>query len=165
MTTGTATKINPVTQAAREALLAADNDVLKATEALRQRVKGNPALFRQLMEPLVHDACYDAVRAQCRVQRSAIWSPPVHRADSADRVKALAQSNLMSFPLPGGLRLGDATREDVVKAREFYASQADSMAHKARWLELVAQSLTGRKTVAKALTETRLQELKEAAAS
>jgi hypothetical protein len=45
----------------------------------------------------------------------------------------------MTYPLPGGKALGDASFEEVKKAAEFYGAQAAGNALKARILRAVAE--------------------------
>ena len=161
-------ELDPVTEAARAALDAADGDVREASKRMEQAVRSNRGLRDRLTDPLIAEACYAAVSAQCRAERRRIWSPPastVARAarDGARRVARLAADSLLAFPLPGGLKLGEATRAEIVNAAGFFERQAGDMAHKARWLTLVAQAMPGRKKASQVLTEERLRELQQEA--
>lgn len=158
---GARPQMSPVSQAAADALQAADGDVRKATEAMLAAVRKSRRLRDALTEPLLETACYAAITAQCRKQRSRIWTPPNYsEAGNGDRVIALART-LLDFPLPGGRRLGDATRAEVVDAARFYTSHAEDMAHKARWLARVAEAVPDGQRVADALDEARLARLQE----
>lgn len=158
---------DPVADAARAAFAKASGDVAAATRLMEQVVRANRALRDELTEPLIAGACYGAVRTQCRAVRRQIWSPPRREiarthADGARRILRHAET-LLAFPLLGGRHLGEAQREEVAAAAEFYATQAGDMATKARWLQLIAQSLPKGRKVADVLTEERLRELREAA--
>lgn len=151
----------PVATAAAEALKGADGDVKVATRALLAQVRKQRALRDALTEPLLEAACYQAVSAQMRQQRHRVWTPPNYSAGgNGARVIALATS-LLDFPLPGGRRLGEATRAEVAAAAELYRSYADDMGHKARWLALVAQSVPDGGKVGEVLDEARLAELQK----
>lgn len=157
-----------VAEAARRAFTEAGGDVREASRLMEQAVRSSRRLRDEITEPLVASACYAAVRAQCRVQRRKVWSPSDaalarHREDGANRVVHLAADTLLAFPLPGGLRLGEATRGEIAEAADFYAAQADDMGTKARWLRLVAQAVPDQKTAGAVLTEKRLRELQDAA--
>lgn len=156
-----------VSTCARLALAEADGDVAEATKLLITRVRNDKELRRELLEPLIEYACHQAVARELRSGRSGIWRPvsPERLAgmSDAERVKALAAGNLLMFPLPGGKRLGDASRDDISQASRFYEKQAGDMAHKARWLQLIAQSVPPGKTVRGTITEDRLRELQEEA--
>lgn len=157
-----------VAEAARAALAEANGDVREATKKLEASVRGNRRLRDELTDPLISNACYTAVTAQCRVERRKVWSPPAEklvasRVTGAHRVVQLATGTLLMFPLPGGKKLGEATREEIAEAAQFYETQATDMGVKARWLRLVAQSVPGNKTAADVLSDKRLRELQEAA--
>ena len=158
---------DPVAEAARAAFASADGDVREATRRLEEAVRANRRLRDELTEPLIAEACYAAVRRQCRSARQSVWRTSRREltrrhVDGARRVLRHAET-LLAFPLLGGRHLGEAQREEITAAAEFYAAQAGDMAIKARWLQLVAQSLPKGRKVADVLTEERLRELREAA--
>lgn len=152
---------------ARHALETASGDVVKATEIMAARVAKDPTLYRHLMDPLVKNACYDAISQQCHRERRAIWHAKQPTTEAArGRILALAggtAATLMDFPLPGGMRLAAATRADVTAAAEFYGKQSKDMSGKAKWLQLIAQHVPAKKTVNEVMTDARLAELREEA--
>lgn len=165
-----------VAEAAREALDAARGDVRRAAVLFEARVRADRSLRDALTDPLIATACYTAVTAQVRRRRQSVWKAPAvptrspapapaqpRTSDGAFRVAQLAAGTLLMFPLPGGKRLGEATREEISEAACFYEAQSADMAHKARWLRLVAQSLPTSRRVGDVLTDARLRELQEAA--
>jgi hypothetical protein len=153
-----------VSSVAADCLAQADGNVLKATDLFVQVTASDHLLYRELMDPLHRSACYAAVTSCCRTERGVIWNAPQPSVDERrGQVIALAkatENSLMNFPLPGGLRLGDAGRQSVLKAAEFYGKQSRDMGAKAIWLQLVAQSVTGTRTVRQCLTDDRLVELR-----
>lgn len=159
---------DPVALAAQEAMKEGGGDVQKASRLLEAAVRKNRDLRDALTDPLLANACYDAVRKVCIVERRAIWKPPVEKrvasiVTGAKRVVQLAAGNLLTFPLPGGKKLGEATRAEISKAAEFYRSQSADMQSKAKWLQLVAQSIPEDKTAGDVLTDKRLRELQKEA--
>ena len=150
---------------ARLALQRTQQNAQAATKLLESWVHDDPNLKDALTEPLIRDACYDAIRAVFRVDRKRIWTTVDHSTDSpgssSKRVEHLASSNLMMFPLPGGKRLKDANREDLLFASEFYMKQGHDMLTKARWLTLVSQHMTGKKRVSDVMDEKKLIDLKD----
>lgn len=173
--TATAKKEEAVTvaEAARDAMNSAGGDVVKASRILEQRVRKDQKLRDELTEPLISKACYDAVRAHSIKERRQVWSTPAvahvrpenqpvapnSNLTQSGRVVALAKGTMLMFPLPGGKPLGEAGRDDLVKAESFYASQSADMSAKARWLQLVMQSLPAGKKVGDVMTDKRLREL------
>ena len=156
-----------ISRVARESIVAGGGDAVKATAIMFNRIMKDPELYRLLMNPLAQTACYDAIRLCQRHSRSVIWHTTQPSAeDERGRIIALAggtMSSLMDFPLPGGLRLANALREDVDAAAEFYALQSQDMDHKASWLRLVAKATPRNKTVGDALNADRLAVLRKEA--
>ena len=160
-------EIDTVGAAAGKVMREADGNLENAAKALVAWVRKDKVLKQALLEPLVEYACYHAVR-RCQItSRDKVWNapPPKPGMSDAQRVEALARSNLMLFALPiaNGKLLRDATRAEVSQASDFYGKQATDMAHKSRWLALIGQSLPDGKTVADTLSEDRLRELQEEA--
>ena len=138
---------------AKEALHDADNDAERATKSLSERLLSDAPLLRMLIESAVNDAVYASVGMAVRNGRAsilrAISQPP---ALNGEAIKNVMRLNLLDFALAGGLPLRDATREEVSAQVDRYSSQADDMAHKARWLRLVAAATPARKRVGQALS-------------
>ncbi len=155
-----------VHQIAKECLTAANGDVQLATMHMVQRCQSDDALREAVISTLLRQACYQAVTAVNRAERKTIWqqSEQVARANAA-RVGILAQSNLLAFPLPGGMMLADATRDDVEAAAYGFRDQADDMHAKAAWLFAVKEEVPDGKLVRDVLSEARLQELREQVAN
>ncbi len=152
-------------QHAAAALAEAGGNVLEATAALTARAMSDQDFLAEHFEAVVRSACYQAVAACIRQQRRAVWSTiqPTSEERRA-QVAALAAGvayTLHDFPLPGGKRLGDATREEVVAAAELFGRQARDMAWKSRWLAHVAQSLPPGRKVSEVLSAERLEELRQ----
>jgi hypothetical protein len=156
-----------ISEIATNALAAADGDVVRATDAMVTAVMNSKVLYRSLMDPLVKQACYDAIRGQCRAQRRVIWETPQPSASSTrDRIGGLAAGlTLMDFPLPGGIKVGDATRAEVMDASDSYLAQATDNAAKGRWLRLIARHVTGDAKVRDVLTLERLIQLQNLASN
>ena len=93
-----------------------------------------------------------------------MWHTAQPTADDSRRsVKALARGTLMSFQLPGGQFLKDATRAEVTNAAEFFRKQASDMSDKANWLLKIATAMPAKGTVGKTLTKSKLQQFKQEA--
>lgn len=141
-------------------------DVQAATKHMAARIRADRALRDALTDPLIDVACYDAVSGVIRKERRVVWMAPEVTSDTGARIIQLASGNaasLMDFPLPGGKKLGDATRAEVSAAAEFYRRQAVDMSSKAVWLRFVAQSVPENQRVSEAMTSERLIELRDRA--
>lgn len=159
-------------------LAAANGDVQRAAQTMADKVRADRMLRDALTEPLIEGACYDAIRALARHERSAVWNAPsngggqgrpapILRAvpPGADRQRErmaaqLEVGGLMDFRLPGFKLLRDATREEIIEAATFYAAQSRDMRAKALWLSAVAAELKPGQTPGSVLTEPRLRELR-----
>lgn len=150
--------------AVERAIKESGDDARAATTILLNEVKRNRKLREQLTEPLLRSACYDRIRSAFRVERKQIWFAPNYDAtQGSERAKAHGEYLLMQFRLPAGKRLSEATIEDLLEASEFYSKQASDMAHKGRWLDLIAKGLKKGKTVGKQYNEATLRALQEEA--
>ena len=119
-------------------------------------------LMAELVQPHVESIARELMRANMRETRRVAWQRPTEPDARARRVGAVVVSSLMDFRLPSGLLIGNATKADLIAAAAFYRKQADDMAWKARWVDLVAEKI-GRKTVADVLDATKLSALQEQA--
>jgi len=149
---------------ARSTLDAANGDALKASALLEQHARRDVKVANALLLPLLHQACYDAIRAVCKLERGYIWRQAAsdlarHNSEGANRVRSHGR-RLMDFILPhGAMRIGEATNAELLRAVDFYRKQARTEMQRARWIELIAQHVEGRRKVKNALTEDRLSEL------
>lgn len=151
-------------KAAREAFTKAGGDIVEAQAELVKMVNSDADLYKEVLDPWLSRACYDIIRKICRDDRRRIWNAPhLQVVDTSKGMSRASNTNLMDFPLPGGLRLGQATRDEVTKAASFYETQARNMTHKSTWLGLIGQGLKANDTVEKRYTEERLLELQQEA--
>lgn len=148
-----------VPEMARQAL--AKTDSLQDAQAYLMRLAGsNDQLYRELTSGYLAQACYDALSGQIRQERSVIFhAVQPSNEEQRGRIVNLART-LLDFPLPGGMKLRDARRSDLIAAADFYRKQANDMAHKARWLYAIAESV-GKKRVANALSESDIARLQK----
>jgi hypothetical protein len=171
------TKELAVAEVARKALDDAKGDLDEAARMFEEVIRRSPALRDALTEPLISSACRQAVMAEVRIARHVVWHATRHQGSDAPpramvtaeehvrRVVQLGIGTLVMFPLPGGKRLGEATREEIAAAADFYDRQSKDMGAKARWLRLVAQGLPNDARVSDVMTDERLRELQVEAQS
>lgn len=155
-----------VVHEAKRCMRACKNDVVQAADMMYEAVWTDDKLWKALTEPLLEQACVDACRGVIMDQRrkfppAAKYDPHVND-ESNDRAVSLivAQTReLMEFPLPGGLRLGDARKAEVQKAADAYTKQAHTMGIRGTWLENIAAKLSDDQTVEEKFTEKALAAL------
>jgi hypothetical protein len=154
-----------IAEAARRAVQEGGGDPRSATDILEAAVRKDQRLRDAIMAPLVRQACYTVVGAEIRRTRSTVWnSTPKERVErlgqsQTQRVIQLAAGTLLMFPLPGGVKLGEATRVQLTEAAAFYGRQASDMSAKARWLRLVADRVPEGKTAGQVLDDEQLRQL------
>ncbi len=158
------TKIN-INEAARAAMTGAA-DYASGAKRLLERAHRNPPLLDALLSPHEWHAALAAVRAATTSKRKAVWTAPTRaeKAEGAARVFILAESideMLLDFPLPGGLALRLATKEDVTEAADFYRTKAVDMGWKARWLIRIARKVPKGQTVGDALDNAALEKMQK----
>jgi len=135
--------------------------VTDAAKLLEEWAHQDAELKAALLEPLLKQACYQAVTRACRVFRRKVWTAPNYtKSGNGQRVVALANS-LMDFPLPGGVRLRDATKKQIEEAAGYYGRQARQMAVITAWLQRIYSRLDHGSPVAEQLTEEQLVALRE----
>lgn len=145
---------------AAEVLEEVGGDAVKAAEALQARALQDDSLFREVMLPLVPQACAAIVSSVIRTRRRSICNPIKEATDAAAGAAALqatAQS-MLDFPLPGGKLLRHASAEDCKSAAQMYERQAMDMAGKSRFLRNVSLRC-GANTVGEVFTEIELVQL------
>lgn len=164
--------INPVRVAARQAFKDSEGDRFKATQLLADRVRTDPILRAALLDPLILNACDAVIREIARGERDQIFS---HASainagtSSVNPVLALAsgiENTLLNTPLRCGVRLRDATAEQVQAEADYYDAIARDAGQKARFYSAVARLVPSGKTVSQVrkLTESYMLTLFEGAA-
>lgn len=149
-----------VMEVAEQSLTQAKGDVQEAVVIMQGRVEGNKALYRELMNPLVRTACYEAIAAVRRSNREKVWTAPQHQDNSGSKgVESLANANrsLFDFPLPHGGTVQTATRGDLIRASVFYYTQGRDMVIKANWLKKIAQKVPVGRIAGEVLSEQQLR--------
>ena len=142
---------------ARQELSEADNDVRVASDRLVESITSNENLLRATIRQVVEEAARTVTGSVMRSERFAIFhaatrSPQAGRAAVAALAGGIATS-LLDFPLANGIRLRDATREQVEAQAGLYSASAADANRKAAWLRAVASKMGGAAKVADALKE------------
>jgi|HigsolmetaAR206D_1030411.scaffolds.fasta_scaffold08616_2 hypothetical protein len=146
---------------AREALKDAGGDVAVAVEALIRTLTSDPAMLRSVVTEAVRTAVEVHVAASMRHDRKTI-TQSVRTGATRQSIEALASGMavaMLNFPLANGLRLRDATLDDVTKQADRYEAFAADNSHKARWLRRIAAELPSGAKVGEVMTEERVRAL------
>lgn len=146
-------------QLARDYLSKHDGQTDAAVEALTKALLRDKPLLRSIIKAALHDAVSYRVEASLRTDRRQIMRTA---GQSRDGVIALANGlsrALLDMPLANGLRLREASRTQVLEQASRYDGLAKDMGRKARWLELIGQSIPDGKTVGDVMDDARAAEL------
>ena len=143
---------------AAEAFKQSDNNTDRAADILFDRLKSDPVLYAQYIDPLIREWCQQVIGSECvRKPRASIWTPAVNASSNA-RANTFKNS-LLDFPLPGGKPLRHATKADLKAAIEIYTKQAKNMMSKAQWMQRIVDSMGNKRTVGSAFTDEALQQM------
>lgn len=138
----------------------ATSSIQEAQNRLKRLTLEDSDLHRRVTAHLLDQACYDAVRAVHKGNRQKIWAAPNYtQGGNGHRLKTMAVT-LLDFPLPNGVKLGDATGAQVIEAAEFYRKQAADMRNKAIWLKKVSECLDTGEKVRDNITHQQLEAMK-----
>lgn len=138
-------------------------DPVVAASLMEARVRDNKTLLAQLAAPYLADACWKAVNR--RLEETKVPDQdddPYEAPDTSGRLHALADS-LLDFKLPSGILLRDAFAQDLRDAARWYASRADALAKRGRWLSAVAALIPRGKTAGDVLDGTTLSSMMDKA--
>ncbi len=143
---------------AREALESVDGIVPDAVDALYQRLINDKTLLAVFLPAMVRAWCASMVGTATSLKRASSWKPQAPQHNAA-RLNAAIRTTLMSFPLPKGKRLGDASKDDLQDAIGHYSRISDDAAWKGRWLSKIATAIGNAHRVEDVMTEDQLQSL------
>lgn len=144
---------------AREFLVDAGGLTSVAIERLQRLIQEDEVLRVSIAADAIMAFAAMNVQKEMRADRAAIWanaSKPGDTTKPKTSIAALAnglRDSLMNFPLSGGIRLKDATREQVEDQARLYAAASRDMGLKARWLTAIAQRVQPGQRVAEVLSE------------
>ena len=112
-------------------------DEQEAANQIRLKIEGY-----DFFETLISRAIWAAIRAERHHIRGQLW----HGVDSSDGLEAMAAAHaltLLDFPLPSGIRLGDADKHDLEEAIQFFTAQARGNARSAKFIKKVQKAMAG----------------------
>lgn len=156
-----------LTDLARQALEDSDGMVEEATAALMAQVLKDRKLLQAVLQDAVETAATTLVTGAMRKDREAIQNSfrsgaTKPRIEGATMVAVVAESmirSLLDYPLAGGVRLRDATRDLVERQAEIHGRLADNNKKKAKWFTAIAAAIPEGARVGDVLTEARVDEL------
>lgn len=152
---------NPILQAAKRIYVEHGSSSLAAQDRLQALIRSDETMLDHAICMAAEQAmsvARHAVRAVIVAATPAASAPKVFSREFSESVQ-IAVGRFYNFPLMDGTLLADATREKLVRDSGRYAAQAVGCIRSAKFLQLIADGLTGELTVREVFTEERLAEL------
>jgi hypothetical protein len=128
---------------AQQYIDAAGGDWEKAAEALERALVEDVNLFERFVQPLIRSAVWLAIRQQGASKRRKFRAPTPDQDGRVTQaaLDAVAGDNWLEYPLAKGLKLGEATRADLMNESLWHRTLAETNARKGRWLKAIGDSL------------------------
>lgn len=154
-----------VRQVADECIEEVGGDWTAAADRFRQRLDSDRELYDELVAPLIEGAIWDAIRGASSRQRRRFCeeSAPAHGSEGAEALARANERDLLDYPLTGGVRLGDATRDVLIEQIALHRAQARGNLIAATWLRKIADVLKDDERVGDRFDHERLAKLRKAA--
>jgi len=137
---------------ARAMLAHAEGDPKQAAIVMQEYL-AEPDVRRRLAEDAIKLAVADSIASIRLYERGAIEHQARQQAEGIARRANSIDRAFMSFPLPFGGILADATKADIIKAVDHYEISAATQQRRAAWLRRIADRLPENVIVSAALTE------------
>jgi len=133
----------------------ADGNRQKAHPALIAAVNRHPDLHRGI----IAKACWEELRFYTHQIRHQTLNGNGGPAPDKlrDHLKRSITRQWFELPLPTGVKLGNATDEDIRENIAFYEKQASQMRGRAKFLRAILARMRPGKTVAKSFTEKQME--------
>lgn len=145
---------------ARAALERNDNCIRMATSYLTKALMDDEDLLERVLLEVVSLASSELVSNSIYAQRRAIQSgisrPNINGKIATQAMAENTVRSIMDWPIADGLRLRDATRDQIEKQRDIHAEIARTNASKANWFAMIADAMPDEGTVGEHLTEDRV---------
>lgn len=154
-------------------LRSCDGDMLAAIVEIKAMAAEDAELHDYLMDKGIKFA----LRSVNRDSRRHIWneSSTTDRYVDADRTPSnlvvpqmnegveLMVMSVFDYPLPGGKKLGDATKTDLLDSSQSLMKQGKTLLERGRWMSMLADRVPFGKTVADSLNESDVRRLMDEA--
>lgn len=160
---------NRIRLLAEECLDKAKGNWERAAKLMEARIHEDDKLFKELMNPLISQAVWQAIRiATSRWRRKFERSPAANakngRRDDAADIKAMGERRLadwLDYVMQKGDKLATATHERLIEEASMHRAFAVGNAHKADFFEAIASHVSGKKRVRDVFDATQLRTLWE----
>jgi hypothetical protein len=128
-------------------------------QEIRTFLEHNPERAIETVMPILSNKLWDALRELTEPKRTHQSSgPPGQRTADQDRLglSILGRDYAYNFLLPGGMKLGNAQRDDIERARTQFAATTREASQHAIWMNQILKEMKNGKTVSETFSEDRL---------
>jgi hypothetical protein len=147
---------------AAEAYRESGEDQEGAEWLLLEKLRDNPPLMVSILDGIVHDAIRQHMRSVRRkIQNTATQNGEPESARLAEMQNAKeVQAEWYRMPMPGGKKLGEATKADLLEAAKFHRGQSKANNKQARLYERISKKLPSDSSLVSAeLSEDQIDEI------
>jgi hypothetical protein len=145
---------------AKQAWSEHEGDIDAAIKTVLDALNGDARLRAEVTTPLLNMAVRQEIQNAMRLTRKEFWPETKPRVDTYGALLRTVERELMDYPLPNGMLLRVAKREDVSSAAGQLIEVGKTSLRRGRWLSYVAAELKdGRATVEQQLTNADLRRL------
>jgi hypothetical protein len=149
---------------AAEAMRANGGDTDAAEQTVFEQIQSDVSLLRAMIRDAVRIAASVSVTMVNGNKRAVVFDHAKQLADqrkAAEGTVRVIAASILDMPLADGTKLRDATRFEVVEAAERYRNLSSTMAHRARWLEAIAERVPDGRRIGDVLTDDAAQRIYE----
>lgn len=143
---------------ASKALAESAGDYDAATALLAEWLDDDGGLKDNALQVAARSLVHKAAHTKRRTVATSYTSAPSSGSNKSG-IKAMARRNWYDWLLPGGKRLGDATRDDLRVAAQFWYEQAEANRRNGQFMDRLAQLVSDKGTVAASLTQDQIEEV------
>ncbi len=134
----------------------------KAKISLAATLKADKNLLDYIVSKVAHSALLEVQRKLRHDIVKQSWKAKTFTVDEQQKVQ-LSTTRYLDWPMMGGLKLRDATKELVLKDASRYQNNGAGNLRNARFLQLVAMRLEGKEKVKDKFSDEELGKLLDAA--
>lgn len=152
---------------ASDCLEQSNGDPKKASQLMRERLDSSDNLRDAVTRPLIDGAIWTLITKAMRQTRSNYFKQTnnerqglaVVRTGGTKGIEAVSARNWYDYPLAGGLKLGDATKNDVNEQITIHLREVETNRQRAEFFKRIVDRIPDGKKVREVLTNDQIQEM------
>jgi hypothetical protein len=132
----------------RDALEARDGNWKEAADLTLDELRADAELLWAVVEPHLPKIVWESVRKEAHAMRRSFFhaTEDMDEVDAAHeeaskRLREVHKNSIYDYPLSGGLKLGDATKPQVLSEADWHAALERGNGRQKWWLRAVARQM------------------------